>query len=151
MVNEKDPPFIRQLRAHHHFHQPCRSRQFFRMFPELPGFLFLQGHGLRTANLEQRIAGDRIQRLDTAVQQDRQFAELTCVKAGFRLRSQRDQDLDGEDCQQNPGQILFHKVLRFEPAGKLATSPAPTGPTGTAASFTLRSFADFRIGPFACT
>ena len=76
----------------------------------------LEVNGLPTMNDEQRIAGNSIERFDTAIEQNRQAAKLAQVKARFRIvlekRRENKNRARGDD-EPSKNRATFFHAFRF--------------------------------------
>ncbi len=104
VMNEKDGAVIRLFGERRNFEQPLRGFQFFGVMPESPRWHLLQRHIAGAADLQQRIARHRVERLDAAVEQDRQSREFAHVKLAVLFRRHHGDDLRAEQRKQQPGQ-----------------------------------------------
>ena len=79
IIHSKNRPVVRNLRIHHHVRQPFgRGNDFLVLIPFLP---WLEIKRLFFTNLQKRVPGERIHRLQTAVKYDRQLAKFIEGKA----------------------------------------------------------------------
>src|SRR5207247_127942 len=68
MMNQEDRPRVGYLGFEHHFEQPRRGFELLGMMPELPRRHFFERHVTGAADLQQRVARDRIKWLDAPVE-----------------------------------------------------------------------------------
>ncbi|MGA3283362.1 MAG: hypothetical protein ABSD57_02735 [Verrucomicrobiota bacterium] len=95
IVHAKDRPLIGLVRVHHYSRQPFSGGNDFRPFvPILPRF---EVERLLVAQCQQRVASQRIHRLQPAVGEQRQVPEPRVVKTLVLGRAQRAQKPHGHD------------------------------------------------------
>ena len=118
MLHAENLALIGQFGTGHHFQQPGGGGH---------GAAGGVGQSGSAADAEQRIARDRIQRLNPAVEQDGQAAPGGHVKAVGRLgRRHTGQEPGGKNSGQNPGQPFFHGPLLLPAsAGRRVWAGAP--------------------------
>ncbi len=105
VADDKNLSLIGLRRLHHHLGQPIHRGHRALVGPE----------GLLPVNDEERIARDGVERLDPAVQQDRQPAELLdCKTAAFVVLEKRRDHVKQRrrhDQPENPSPSRFHRAL----------------------------------------
>jgi len=106
VIDPEDRPIIGRLGFHHHVGQPFDGRDDFGLF--VPAFPRFQVGRLLLAQLQERVARERVHRLDPAVEHDRNPAELRIGKIRVLRRPQRADKPRGHDTGQNERQPFFH-------------------------------------------
>ena len=106
VINAENFQVVGRLGFHHRFEQPFHGGQGLRFAVRF------DDDALFGADLEQGIAGDGIERLEPAVHEDGQFAEVARVKAGLQFLVQRGQNPPRHHDDQNEGNPLFHNHIR---------------------------------------
>ena len=121
VINAENLPVIGGLGFHHHLKQPVGGGERLRL---ATGRVI---NGLFGTDLEQRIAGNGIERLEPAVHEDGQLAEVARVKAGFGRLAQAGQDPPRHHHDQYERNPFFHNFVRFVAVPPCGISPLHFG------------------------
>ena len=111
MVDEENGAGVSHLGPEHDFQEPGGGLELFRVVPEFPRGDFFQRQITGGADLEQRVAADRIERLDAAIHQYRQPAELADVELAVFFGRKDSHDFGAKQRDEAPGNELkeeFH-------------------------------------------
>ena len=134
VMNEEDGASVGNFGTRGEFEEPFRGFEFFGVMPELPCGDYFQGQVAGAADLKERVTSDRIDWLDSAVQQRRQAGELAHMEFAILFRGHDGDDFAREQSDKEPRQDFqkqFHAVLLFQVkpsrwVTNWTTNPRPT-------------------------